>query len=67
MSIPTRSIDNFVAQVRGASICVNNALSEMLDWNIPQAKEVKVFLEGVSKSLRLISDEFDKTAHPKEK
>ena len=67
MSIPTRSIDRFVMQVRGASICINEALSEMLDWHLPESQGVKDYLEKVKTTLQMMGDQFDEAAHPKGK
>ena len=67
MSIPTRSIDRFVMQVRGASICINEAISEMLDWHLPGSEEVKNYLKNLETNLREIGNKFDEAAHPKGK
>lgn len=67
-NIPTKSVDNFVAQLRGAAYCINNALSETVDWPIPKVHldQTTNYLRTAAKVLREIGDEFDRAAHGKE-
>lgn len=67
--VPTRSVDTFVANLRGASININNALAEIADWNLPNSSEDALveFLSKVAKDLRITADRFDEAAHGKNK
>jgi hypothetical protein len=62
-SISTRSIDAFVANVKGAAINLNQALSETLDWHLDGMSEINDQLRSVVGLLNEIGNAFDHAAH----
>lgn len=63
MNIPNKSINRFTIQLKGAAICINAALSELVDWPISEKAELQDYLQRSHDSLVLIANTFEKTAH----